>query len=162
MLDVYCYTGMRRGDAAKIGKQHVRNGNLVFDTEKNGMRVTMPILPMLQATLDAGPVGDLAFIAKKNGDSLTKKTLGNAFRAACKAAGIVGKSAHGLRKAAATRAVDNGATEREIEALFGWTGGQMASLYTRSADRKRLSEGAADKMARNETGTSMLPTFKRW
>jgi integrase len=166
MLDVYCYTGMRRGDAARIGRQHIKGGALVFDTEKNGMRVTMPILPILQATLDAGPVGDLAFIAKKNGDPIDKKTLGNAFREACKAAGIVGKSAHGLRKAAATRAVNNGATEREIEALFGWTGGQMAALYTRSADRKRLAEGAVEKLARNnetanETSTSMLPPVQK-
>ena len=108
MLDVYCYTGVRRGDAAKVGRQHVEDGTLVFDTEKNDMRVTIPILPMLRETLEAGPVGDLAFIAKKNGDPLNKKTLGNAFRAACKAAGIIGKSAHGLRKAAATRAANNG------------------------------------------------------
>jgi integrase len=157
MLDVYCYTGVRRGDAAKVGRQHVKDGTLVFDTEKNDVRVTIPILPMLQETLNAGPVGDLAFIAKKSGDPLTKKTLGNVFRAACKAAGIIGKSAHGLRKAAATRAANNGATVAELEAIFGWSGGQMASLYTRSADRKKLAAGAIEKMARNETGTSMLP-----
>lgn len=157
MLDVYCYTGVRRGDAAKVGRQHVKDGCLVFDTEKNDMRVTIPILPMLLETLQAGPVGDLAFIAKKNGDPLTKKTLGNAFRAACKAAGVVGKSAHGLRKAAATRAANNGATVAELEAVFGWSGGQMAALYTRSADRKKLAAGAMEKLSRNETDTSMLP-----
>jgi integrase len=161
MLDVYCYTGVRRGDAAKVGRQHIKDGTLVFDTEKNDMRVTIPILPMLLETLQAGPVGDLALIAKKNGDPLNKKTLGNAFRAACKAAGIVGKSAHGLRKAAATRAANNGATVAELEAIFGWSGGQMAALYTRSADRKKLAAGAMDKLSRNETGTSMLPPSQK-
>jgi integrase len=157
MLDVYAYTGLRRGDAAAVGRQHVRDGVITLDNEKTGMRVTIPILPALRATLDAGPVGDLAFIAQKSGASLTKKTLGNTFRAACKAAGIIGKSAHGLRKAAATRAANNGATVAELEAIFGWSGGQMAALYTRSADRKRLAAGAMDKLSRNETGTSMLP-----
>jgi integrase len=85
----------------------VRDGVITLDNEKTGMRVTIPILPALRVTLDAGPVGDLAFIAQRSGASLTKKTLGNAFRAACKAAGIVGKSAHGLRKAAATRAANS-------------------------------------------------------
>jgi hypothetical protein len=33
-------------------------------TEKGGetITVTLPILPILQATLDAGPIGDLAWI----------------------------------------------------------------------------------------------------
>ena len=55
-------------------------------------------------------------------------------------------SAHGLRKLGATRAADNGATESELEAIFGWTGGHMASLYTRSANRRRLSLAAMHKL----------------
>jgi integrase len=50
MLDVFLYTGLRRGDAAKLGKQHIRNGIIEIDTEKTGMRVTIPVLPVLQAT----------------------------------------------------------------------------------------------------------------
>jgi integrase len=61
MLDVFLYTGLRRGDAARLGRQHVRNGVIEIDTEKTGMRVTIPILPVLQASLKAGPVGELAF-----------------------------------------------------------------------------------------------------
>jgi integrase len=71
--------------------------------------------------------------------------------AAAKAAGVVGKSAHGMRKAAATRAVENGATERELEAIFGWSGGRMATLYTKSANRSRLAAGAIGKLDRAET-----------
>src|SRR5271166_4351482 len=47
----------------------------------------------------------------------------------------VGISAHGLRTALATRLANKGATTHELEALFGWRGGGMASLYTRSANR---------------------------
>ena len=35
-------------------------------------------------------------------------------------AGILDKSAHGLRKAAAIRAADSGATAHELMATFGW------------------------------------------
>jgi integrase len=153
-FDIYQYTGLRRGDAAKVGKQHVKAGVISIQTEKTGMWVHLPIQPELQATLDAGPVGDLAFIATLDGRPMTKESLGNLFRDACRAAGI-SKSAHGIRKAAATAAADNGATESELEALFGWSGGQMASLYTRSANRKRLAAGAAAKMVRPKTGTSI-------
>ena len=147
MLDVFLYTGLRRGDAAVVGKQHVRNGVIEIDTEKTGMRVTIPILPVLQATLNAGPVGELAFIATKSGQPLTKESLGNLFADACRAAGIR-KSAHGLRKAAATNAANNGASEAQLEAIFGWEGGKMAALYTRSANRRALATDAIGKLIR--------------
>jgi integrase len=60
------------------------------------------------------------------------------FREACKAAGV-DKSAHGLRKTAARRAAEAGATVNELEAMFGWEGGTMALHYTRSANRRRLA-----------------------
>lgn len=150
MFDVFLYTGLRRGDAARVGKQHVRNGVITLDTEKNDTRVTLPMLPELEATLAAGPVGDLAFIAAATGNPLTKESLGNAFKEACMAAGIR-KSAHGLRKAAATHAANRGATVAQLEAIFGWEGGRMASLYTRSADRQALAAGAMEKLSRTST-----------
>jgi hypothetical protein len=55
--------------------------------------------------------------------------------------------AHGLRKAAATVAANNGATVAQLEAIFGWEGGRMASLYTRSADRQSLAAGAISKLS---------------
>jgi hypothetical protein len=88
--------------------------------------------------LAAGPCGDLTFIAGERRQPLTKESFGNLFRAACRKAGVPG-SAHGVRKIAATRAANSGATVAQLEAIFGWSGGQMASLYTRSADRKRLA-----------------------
>jgi integrase len=72
----------------------------------------------------------------------------NEFRDACRDAGVPG-SAHGLRKLGATRAADNGATEAELEAIFGWTGGHMASLYTRAANRKKLATAAMHKLYSN-------------
>jgi integrase len=148
MLDVFIYTGLRRGDAAMLGKQHVRNGVITIDTEKTDTRVTIPLLPVLQRTLDAGPIGELAFIATRTGQPMTKESVGNTFAEACKAAGITGKSAHGLRKAAATRAADNGATVAELEAIFGWQGGRMAALYTEAANRRKLAARAMGKLAK--------------
>lgn len=154
MFDIYCYTGLRRGDAAALGKQHIKNGVISIDTEKTGTRVTIPVLEVLRQTLEAGPTGDLAFIATKKGDRLTKESVGNAFRDACRAAGIK-KSAHGLRKAAATRAANNGATEAQLEAIFGWEGGKMAALYTRTANRQKLATGAMNTLERTEPETSI-------
>ncbi len=64
------------------------------------------------------------------------------------------KSAHGLRKIGATRAANNGATVAQLNAIFGWTGSKMASLYTQNADRRRLAQDAITKLV-NETATSI-------
>jgi integrase len=135
------YTGLRRGDAVRLGRQHVRDGIATLRTEKSQgtVTVTLPILPVLATTLASGPCADLAFICGANGKPLSKYSFGNYFRDACNAAGVFGKAAHGVRKAGAVRAADNGATVTELEAIFGWQGGGMAALYTRAADRKRAS-----------------------
>lgn len=145
-LHVLLYTGLRRGDAVRIGRQHVRDGVATIKTEKTGTEVSIPILPVLQATLAAGPCADLAFICGEKGEPLTKESFGNMFGKACRAAGLVRKSAHGVRKIGATRAAENGATVAELEALFGWNGGQMAALYTRAADRRRLARMSVSKL----------------
>src|SRR5262249_60322770 len=66
----------------------------------------------------------------------------NWFGEVCRKAGCPG-SAHGLRKAGATRAAERGATERQLMAIFGWASPRMAAIYTRAADRKRLAKDAA-------------------
>ena len=65
-------------------------------------------------------------------------------------------SAHGVRKIAATRAANAGATVAQLEAIFGWQGGAMASLYTRAADRRRLAFEAMHKLTANDARTSMV------
>jgi integrase len=157
LFDIYQFTGLRRGDAAVVGKQHVRNGVISLHTEKTGTLVTIPILPELQQTLGAGPLGDMCWFASLKGAGMTKESVGNFFADACKAAGIYGKSGHGVRKAAATEAADNEATHAQLNSIFGWKGDQMASLYTEAADRKRLAAGAITKLSRAKKGTSKPP-----
>jgi integrase len=154
-LAVLLYTGLRRGDAVHLGRQHVRDGVATIRTEKTGVTVAIPILPSLDEVVQAGPCADLAFICGENGCPLTKESFGNVFREACNSAGVA-KSAHGVRKIGATRAANNGATVAELEAIFGWQGGGMASLYTRAADRARLAKGAMAKLDRTP-GEQSIP-----
>lgn len=141
-LEVLLGTGLRRGDAVHAGKQHIKDGLFSIITEKTGMMMHCVIEAELRAALDAGPTGDLAFICGERGEPLTKESFGNVFRDACNKAGVK-KAAHGVRKFAATMDAERGYTERELEAKYGWTGGFMASLYTKSANRRRLVIEAA-------------------
>jgi integrase len=152
-LDVLLYTGLRISDAVRLGRPHVRDDIISIRTAKTGTDIWLRILPELATTLAAGPCGDLTFITGHDGRPITKESFSNAFRKMCRAAGVR-KSAHGLRKIAATRAANAGATVAELEAMFGWSGGGMASHYTKSADRKRLGIGAAHKLG-NEDGKSI-------
>jgi integrase len=144
-LDLLLYTGLARGDVVRLGRQHVSNGVITFRMEKNrgdGV-VYPPVLPMLAASIAATKTGDLTFLITERGTPFVKESFGNWFREACREAGCPG-SAHGLRKAGATRAADNGATMHQLMALFGWKTEKMALVYTRKADRKRLALSAVN------------------
>jgi integrase len=143
--DVLLETGLRRGDAVRMGRPHVRDGIGTIRTEKTGEVVTIVVSPALRASLDAGPVGELTYIAGERGKPMTKESFGNWFREACEAAGVAG-SAHGLRKTKATIAAERGATVNELDAMFGWRGGKMAARYTEKADRAKLAIAAAKKI----------------
>lgn len=149
-FDLLLYTGLRRGDAVTLGRQHVKNHVARLTTEKTAEPVFISIEPELGATLTAGPCGDLTFICGANGRALAKESFGNWFGETCRAAGV-NKSAHGLRKASATRDANNGWTESELEAKYGWRGGQMASKYTRAMNRERLAVQAATRARRNNS-----------
>ena len=147
-FDILLYTGLRRGDAVTLGRQHIKGGIARLTTEKTGEPVFISIEPEFAATLAAGPCGDLTFIRSEGGRPMAEELFGNWFRTACRAAGIR-KSAHGLRKAGATRDANRGFTESELEAKYGWRGGQMASKYTWLMNRERLSVNAAERARKN-------------
>ena len=141
-FDVLLYTGLRRGDACMLGRQHIRDGVLTIRMEKTGDEVSIPVLSELAASIEAGPTGDLALIATTSGRPFKKESFGTWFRIACDEAGCKG-SAHGLRKAAANRLAEGGATTHQLMAWFGWRKADMAIEYTRKADRKKLAREAA-------------------
>jgi integrase len=82
-LAVLLYTGLRRGDAAHLGRQHIRDDVITFRTTKTGQQVTIPLLPELAKIIDATKTGDLALIATTSGGPMTKESFGNWFRQAC-------------------------------------------------------------------------------
>lgn len=146
--DLLLYTGLRRGDAVRVGLQHVSDDVITIRTEKHrrgkpGEQVSIPILAPLAASIAATRTGDLTYLVTEQGRPWVKESFGNWFRDACRDAGCPG-SAHGLRKAGATRAAEQGATDRQLMAIFGWSTGRMAQHYTRSADRRILARDAVE------------------
>ena len=145
-LALLLFTGQRRSDVIRFGRQHVRNGKLTFTQYKgrkrNAKKLTLPILPVLQEIIDASPCGDLTFLINEWNRSFTDAGFGNKFRDWCDQADLPHCSAHGLRKAGATVAANNGATSRQLMSIFGWDTIKEAERYTRNADQSRLAESA--------------------
>ena len=148
-MDLLLFTGLRRADVIRIGRQHVKAGSITVKTGKTGATVCLPIFAELRASIDAAPTGDLVFLTNKQGQAFNDAAFGMWFIRKCRKIGLHGYSAHGLRKAGATIAASNGATAHELMAMFGWSRLSMAEVYTRQADRERLARGASERIANN-------------
>jgi len=65
----------------------------------------------------------------------------------CVEAGVPGR-AHGLRKAGAATAAENGATSKQLMAIFGWLSLDEAERYTQAAEREKLAKDAVGLLLR--------------
>jgi len=155
-LALLLFTGTRRSDGGT---------RLRFTEVKNGRRQPkareLPILPELRAVLDATPSGHLAYLVTEFGKPFTSNGFGNKMRDWCDQAGLPQCSAHGLRKAGATIAADNGATEHQLMAIYGWDSPKQAALYTRTANRRRLAAGAMHLIVPAEAESPPKPARKK-
>lgn len=160
-LALFLYTGQRRSDIVRLGPQHVRGGWLTFTQMKNRSRnpvtLSIPVLPELQTVLDQTPTGNLSYIVTEFGKTFTSNGFGNWFRKRCDEAGLPKCSAHGLRKAGAAIAAENGATERQLMAIFGWSTMKEAARYTRAARQRILAEGGMKYLVADQNMNKSVP-----
>jgi integrase len=160
------FTGQRRSDVVKLGRQHERHGVLQYrQTKAENQRkkhevplMSTPILPELRQALDACPSKGMTFLETHHGKPYTANGFGNAFRRWCDKAELFHCSAHGLRKAGACIAAENGATEAQLMAIFGWESLSQASLYIKAARRKVLTQSAQHLIVPKESVPLPKPT----
>ncbi|MCM2396217.1 tyrosine-type recombinase/integrase [Rhizobium sp. S95] len=145
-LALMLYTGQRRSDIVLFGRQHVSDGWLKFTQQKNKhrkpVRLELPIHPDLRTIIDASPCGDLAFLVTEFNKPFSANGFGSWFRKRCDEAGLPHCTAHGLRKASATRLANRGATEHEIMSVTGHATSKEVTRYTKAANQKRLAAKA--------------------
>jgi integrase len=153
LLHLALYTGLRLNNLAILGRQHVREGVLTIRPEKtkktSGVTVEIPVLAELKTTIDESPLGNMTFLVTEFGKPFSTKGLGNKVREWCNEAQLFHCSTHGLRKAGATIAAENGATDEELMAIFGWTTKNQTTHYTKKARRKKIAGAAMYKLIPN-------------
>ena len=144
---VLLYTGLRRGDAALLGKQHFGKDGVIAlkpakTAKKTGITVHVPVHPEFAIAIRACQPQGLFIIETAAGKPRVKEGFGNWFGEVARKAGVQ-KNCHGLRKSAAERVAEAGATEFQMMALFGWTDPGMAHHYIKKANAKKLAMQAA-------------------
>lgn len=159
---IFRYTGLRVCDAAVFGHQHLYVA-VTDDGEKEArFRITpkktstktavivdMPVLMPLAEAIAAMPATNMTFLLTERDEPFTEKGLGNKMRDWFDEAELFHCSSHGIRKADATIAAENGATGHQLMGMFGWTTLKQAEKYTRKAQRKKMaSAGAGHLIAR--------------
>jgi hypothetical protein len=102
-------------------------------------------------------VGHPVYLVTLWGKPHSTKGFGNWFKDQCCEAGLEGLSAHGLRKLAAQRCAEAGASEHQLMALFGWTNPQQAGVYTKKANRAKLEAQAAASLETQSSNKSVPP-----
>jgi integrase len=139
-LELLLFTGARRSDVVRLGPPMAQDGWLRWTVAKTKRPIEIPILPQLQAVVDATPLTGLGtWLVTQYGKPFTVAGFGNWFRDRCNEAGLLHCSAHGLRKAGATIAAENGATPHDLMAIFGWESLAQVDGYTRMASRRKLA-----------------------
>jgi len=145
------YTGQRRSDVVKLGRQHIHDETLIIDQGKTEggeeAHLEIPLHPKLREVIDATPmVGVKTFLVTHFGKPYTAPGFGNWFRELCNQAGCPDVSAHGLRKATARRLAEIGCSANQIASITGHASLSEVQRYTKAADRKRMAREAMRKL----------------
>jgi integrase len=146
-MTLMLYTGCRRADAVRLGPANIKNGFLTYTQQKNRIRkpvtLTIPVHPELQRVIAATPmVGVKTFLVTDYGKPFSEAGFGNWFRERCNEAGLKDCSAHGLRKAIATRLAEALMTPHEIMAITGHTTLKEIERYTKPVRQRMMAEMA--------------------
>lgn len=163
-LALALYTGQRRADIVQFGRQHVRDGWLIFTQNKgrnrHPVRMEIPIMPELQRIFDATQTGDLAFLRTEFNRPFTSNGFGNRFRKWSDEAVLPQCSVHGLRKAAAARLAELSCTEQEIMSITGHRTSKEVTRYTGAASQKTRVESAMRRMGEDQSRNKSVPLLQ--
>ena len=113
------YGAQRSGDVRFLTRKAIEGGRIQLKQSKTANAVNVPIVAPLREALEAGPLGELLVLESNRGKAFTAKGFSNLLKRACIAADLPHCTAHGLRKAAASRLKRAGCSDEEGMAITG-------------------------------------------
>jgi len=148
-FEILLYTGLRRSDAVKIGRQHIQGDFIVLTTKKSGdqTELNIPIHADFRKVLATIKHNHLNLIVTAQGASRSEKAFTNWLKEAATKAGLPPhRSPHGLRKAACRCLAEAGATASEIMAITGHKNLSEVQTYVDAVNNKLLAKSAITKL----------------
>ncbi|MFN4159377.1 MAG: tyrosine-type recombinase/integrase [Gemmobacter sp.] len=148
------WTGARMSDAVRLTEGMIgRDGWLTYAQGKTGHEVHIPLRcpapayadpagqAQLLAAMDARPARHALLMVTQHGKGRSIKAASAWFAAAARAAGVRGKSAHGLRKRRGNILAENGANTKQMAAWLGHESLAMVQHYSKGADLRKTIMG---------------------
>jgi integrase len=144
------YTGQRRSDVVRMGRQHLRGNKIYVKQQKTGVELHIPVHSRLRAILREHDGLHLTYLTTAYGAPMSPAGFGNWFREACNAAGLTNCSAHGLRKAATRRLIEAGVSTKAAAAITGHKTLKQLDVYMSGANQVTLAEHAMGQLERTD------------
>ena len=162
-LALLLYTAQRRADVVRMGWQQLKDNAITLRLEKTDTPLIIPVHPDLAQVLASASRSHLAFLVTERGAPFTHAGFGNWFRDCCNKAGLPHCSAHGLRKAAATRLANAGCSTDQIRAITGHRSVAEVAHYTRrrSTTARAAGNGNADRQNANRKCPTRKPGWTK-
>jgi integrase len=157
-LSLMLYTGQRRSDIVRMGWQHISGDTLAVVQDKTRGFLRIPFHPKLASAIGKISRLNMTFLLTEAGAPFSAAGFGNWFRERCNEAGLQHCSAHGLRKACATRLANAGCTTEQIKSITGHKTLSEVARYTKAADQERNAKQALANLLRSES-EHPCPTF---
>jgi len=151
-LELMIGTGAARQDICAMGRLNIKAGRIEYTRHKTGEpgSYSLEKIPALFAEIRLSNAETL-FFTHDGSKPYSVGGFGNWFRNQCKEAALPARcSIHRVRKYAATRLAENGATEFQIMAFLAHKTPDEARTYVQAASRKTLNDSAADLLLAEE------------
>jgi integrase len=146
-FEIMHHTGAAIGDACAMGDHNLKDSWIVYTRAKSRTIAASPFTggpdwfepsDDLRRALDARPARHLLWLTTAAGAPRSPKAARQWFAAAARAAGIEGKTAHGIRKHRAQVFRENGATPDQRMAILGHDTSNQEAHYSKAADLRRI------------------------
>lgn len=144
-LTLQAFSACRIGDAIWLGRDQeitvAGQSWLEWQPRKKGSAlVSIPMLPPLwRATRAARVVGATYLLSETGKPFASVEALRVRVQRWCTAAGLEGRSSHGVRKAVAEMMAEAGCTQHQIMAVMAHTQAKTSEVYTKGAQRRILA-----------------------
>ena len=146
------WTGLSRQDLLQLRWDQVTDWYIAKKRSKSDISQTVPVFDETRVLLEefkmAGKTA-VTVITNRRGAPFTTRGFSMAVERARKEAGVAnGKTLHDLRGTFATRLMNAGFEDREIDLILGWTPGKSQKVRPFYISRKAIASSAIQRMRR--------------